>query len=93
MRLLYRGHSGHSLRSASRCRRMLKKGRVLASLQPNFGTWPATLTGKERLGRKWKDEQRIDNCNVPIDKRGTRPRPACARMFRRVDQAIKTPPG
>jgi hypothetical protein len=31
----------------------------------------ATLTGKERLGRKWMDEQRIDNCNVPIEKRGT----------------------
>jgi hypothetical protein len=37
---------------------------------------PASLTGKERLGRKWKDEQRIDNCNVPIDKRGARPRPS-----------------
>ncbi len=36
---------------------------------------PATLTGKERLGRKWTDEQRIDNCKVPIDKRGTKPRP------------------
>lgn len=37
-----------------------------------------TLTGKERLGRKWTDEQRIDNCNVPPDKRGTKPRPnAC----------------
>ena len=34
------------------------------------------LTGKERLGRKWMDEQRIDNCNVPIDKRGTKPRPS-----------------
>jgi hypothetical protein len=34
----------------------------------------ATLTGKERLGGKWTDEQRIDNCNVPIDKRGTKPR-------------------
>jgi hypothetical protein len=32
------------------------------------------LTGKERLGPKWTDEQRIDNCHVPIDKRGTRPR-------------------
>ena len=40
---------------------------------------PPTLTGKERLGRKWMDEQRIDNCNVPIDKRGTKLRPsACA---------------
>jgi hypothetical protein len=35
-----------------------------------------TLTGKERLGGKWKDEQRIDNCNVPISKRGSRPRPS-----------------
>jgi hypothetical protein len=34
------------------------------------------LTGKERLGRKWTDEQRIDNCNVPIDKRGAQPRPS-----------------
>ena len=34
------------------------------------------LTGKERLGPKWTDEQRIDNCRVPIDKRGTKPRPA-----------------
>ena len=31
-------------------------------------------TGKERLGRKWMDEQRRDNCKVPIDKRGTKPR-------------------
>ena len=31
------------------------------------------LTGKERLGRKWMDEQRMDNCKVPIDKRGTKP--------------------
>ena len=33
-------------------------------------------TGKERMGRKWMDEQRIDNCNVPVDKRGSKPRPA-----------------
>jgi hypothetical protein len=37
------------------------------------------LTAKERLGTKWTDEQRIDNCNVPIDKRGTKSRPStCA---------------
>jgi hypothetical protein len=34
------------------------------------------LTGKERMGRKWMDEQRIDNCNVPAEKRGSKPRPA-----------------
>ncbi|HMF68424.1 MAG TPA: hypothetical protein VK602_12540 [Phyllobacterium sp.] len=47
---------------------------------PNAATLPlntpAALTGKERLGKKWMDEQRIDNCNVPIDKRGTKPRPS-----------------
>jgi len=34
------------------------------------------LTGKERLGRKWMDEQRMDNCNVPIENRGSKPRPS-----------------
>ena len=33
------------------------------------------LTGKERLGDKWTDEQRTDNCKVPLDKRGTKYRP------------------
>ena len=42
------------------------------------GVRQRTLTGKERLGRKWTDEQRIDNCNVPLDKRGAKARPtAC----------------
>jgi hypothetical protein len=42
---------------------------------------PRILTGKERLGPKWTDEQRIDNCNVPLDRRGTRPRPdACENI-------------
>jgi hypothetical protein len=39
-------------------------------------TPPAVRTGKERLGPKWSDEQRIDNCNVPPDKRGNKPRPS-----------------
>ena len=37
---------------------------------------PKVLTGKERLGPKWSDEQRIDNCKVPADKRGSKPRPS-----------------
>ena len=41
---------------------------------PNTTVQQGTLTGKERLGPKWMDEQRIDNCKVPIDKRGTKPR-------------------
>ena len=30
---------------------------------------------KERLGGKASDEQRIDNCKVPADLRGPKPRP------------------
>jgi hypothetical protein len=42
-------------------------------------THPRVLTGKERLGPKWTDEQRLDNCNVPVEKRGIKSRPsACA---------------
>ena len=41
---------------------------------PNPAAQQGTLTGKERLGPKWMDEQRIDNCKVPADKRGTKPR-------------------
>ena len=50
-----------------------------AAAQP-APTQQRILTGKERLGRKWTDEQRIDNCNVPPDKRGSKPRPSdCPR--------------
>ena len=32
-------------------------------------------TGKERLSSKASDEQRVDNCKVPPELRGTTPRP------------------
>lgn len=32
-------------------------------------------TAKERLVNKAADEQRVDNCNVPPEQRGTKPRP------------------
>lgn len=32
-------------------------------------------TGKERLGGKASDQQRVDNCKVPLDQRGPTPRP------------------
>jgi hypothetical protein len=43
---------------------------------PDSATPPPMMTGKERLSTKWMDEQRVDNCNVPIDKRGSKPRPS-----------------
>jgi hypothetical protein len=33
---------------------------------------------KERLSDKASDEQRVNNCRVPLDRRGTKPRPGCA---------------
>jgi hypothetical protein len=45
-----------------------------APLPAKNETSGAVRTGKERLGNKWSDEQRVDNCKVPPDKRGTKPR-------------------
>src|SRR5262249_46895781 len=36
-----------------------------AAKGPETSVISRVLTGKERLGRKWMDEQRIDNCKVP----------------------------
>lgn len=42
---------------------------------------PPVKTGKERLGDKASDEQRVDDCNVPPERRGTRVRPTgCGRQ-------------
>ena len=44
---------------------------------PDAASEPKTL--KERLGDKASDEQRVDNCKVPADQRGTKVRPdSCA---------------
>ena len=32
---------------------------------------------KERLSDKASDEQRVDNCRVPLDRRGSKQRPDC----------------
>jgi hypothetical protein len=34
-------------------------------------------TGKERLSDKASDDQRVDNCHVPVERRGSEPRPGC----------------
>jgi hypothetical protein len=46
------------------------------SAGPAAAQAPAPVrTGKERLSDKASDEQRVDNCNVPPDRRGTKIRP------------------
>jgi hypothetical protein len=48
---------------------------------------PPVKTGKERLSSKASDEQRVDNCKVPQELRGTTVRPdTCERKH----QAIPT---
>jgi hypothetical protein len=38
-------------------------------------------TAKERLGKKYADNQRVNNCKVPIEKRGSKLRPdQCYRV-------------
>lgn len=49
-----------------------------ASSAASAASEPMTL--KERLSDKASDEQRVDNCKVPVDKRGAKVRPdTCAR--------------
>ena len=39
-------------------------------------------TLKDCLSDKASDEQRIDNCHVPLERRGTKPRPDCPEETR-----------
>jgi len=48
---------------------------TVAPLAPSVAGQPLTL--KERLSDKASDEQRVDNCKVPPDRRGPKPRPDC----------------
>jgi hypothetical protein len=74
MQSLYMGTLGAFLAACLALPADAQDSSQLGQPAPNAATSPATLTGKERLGRKWMDEQRIDDCNVPVDKRGSRPR-------------------
>lgn len=47
------------------------------------GAAPAA-TGKERLSDKASDEQRVDNCKVPPERRGTKARPSTCPDARQV---------
>ncbi len=42
---------------------------------PQSATAAPAQTLKERLGDKASDEQRVDNCKVPIEQRGSKIRP------------------
>jgi hypothetical protein len=48
------------------------------SASPAASTEDNAKTLKERLSDKASDEQRVDNCGVPLDRRGSMFRPGCA---------------
>lgn len=50
---------------------------LLASQAAAQETKLEVKTAKERSSRKWLDEQRVDNCRVPVELRGNTPRPDC----------------
>jgi hypothetical protein len=49
-------------------------------------------TLKERLSDKASDQQRVDNCHVPPERRGTAPRPDCVDEPGPVAPAAKAEP-
>lgn len=51
------------------------RDQVPATTEPRPTDHASTKTGKERLGEKWTDNQRLNNCKVPAEKRGEKPRP------------------
>jgi len=44
---------------------------------PTMAAAEEVKTSKERLSDKASDNQRVDNCNVPVERRGPTPRPDC----------------
>lgn len=71
--------TGQTLVRAAALMLMLQAGLAVAGEAPRDDGGAAfsgpVRTGKERLGGKASDEQRVDNCKVPPDRRGTTPRP------------------
>jgi hypothetical protein len=69
---------------------------LLLLLSPARTDAAETKTSKERLTDKAADEQRVDNCRVPVERRGTTPRPDCAAQSSAQpasdNTAIKTAP-
>jgi hypothetical protein len=46
-------------------------------------------TLKERLSDKASDMQRVDNCQVPAERRGGAPRPDCPEGLRRPEPSVE----
>lgn len=56
---------------------------ALESIKQNTHFQQVVKTAKERLGKKYADNQRVNNCKVPIEKRGFKPRPDQCHKIKR----------
>jgi hypothetical protein len=59
------------------CGHAQEEGKRQPNQTPQDLTSGEAKTIKERLGDKASDEQRVDNCKVPSDRRGPKIRPGC----------------
>lgn len=64
--------------------KMITRGFAALTLLAALAAQPAgsamagePLTSKERLSDKASDNQRVDNCRVATERRGSMPRPSC----------------
>jgi hypothetical protein len=62
---------------------------LITSVSPAIAQEVQTL--KERLSDKASDAQRLDNCHVPLERRGTLPRPDCQEKPLPATSEAKTP--
>jgi hypothetical protein len=62
---------------------------LIASVPPAIAQEAQTL--KERLSDKASDTQRVDNCHVPPERRGSLPRPDCPEKPRPATVEAKPP--
>jgi len=56
---------------------LLGLGVGIGPLRSQEASGNAVKSAKERLSDKASDEQRVNNCKVPVEKRGPKPRPDC----------------
>lgn len=70
---------------------LLSLAMVALAQSPNAVIAQEVQTLKERLSDKASDAQRIDNCNVPMERRGDTPRPDCATKPDGATTATSTP--
>jgi hypothetical protein len=67
----------------------LAAGLLVAAIAGSAAVAQELQTLKERLSDKASDMQRVDNCGVPVERRGTMPRPDCPKELRRPEPSVE----